>query len=119
MEGDMGDRVTYYEMRSWLLDCYYDYCRSKVRHGRGWVDGEYEFAYAYDEFRTSFSSVIESLMLEVLTLVLAAGRGVGIDFHRENINSILQGVDIYDLVAELQDDERSDFMIDLQALGFA
>jgi len=105
-------------MRSWLLDCCYDYCRSKVRHGRGWLDGEYEFAYAYDEFRTSFSSAIEKLMLEVLTLILAAGRGVSIDFHRENVSSILRGRDIYDLLAELRGDERSDFVSDLQALGF-
>lgn len=48
------------------------------------MDGEYEFGFAYNEFSNAFDSVTERLMLEVLTLVLATGRGGIEEFHRKN-----------------------------------
>ncbi|MFG9943215.1 hypothetical protein ACG3RN_20975 [Pseudomonas aeruginosa] len=53
---------------------YYNYCRVKLNHQSPWVEGESEVGYAYSELENSFDLPIEKLMLEVLALILSAGR---------------------------------------------
>ncbi len=70
----MEDRVAYSEIRAWFLGCYYNYCRVKLGHQSPWREGESEAGYAYSELEKTFDRPIEKLMLEVLALVLSAGR---------------------------------------------
>ncbi|MCW3482193.1 Imm2 family immunity protein [Neisseriaceae bacterium JH1-16] len=112
----MEERVSYAEIRAWFLECYYQYCQTKLFHLQQWVAGEYEFGFAYEEYSNAFSSDVERLMLEVLTLILAAGRGQVETFHRERIAELLSGIDLQTLLAELPYEEAEEFRRDLNIL---
>ena len=88
-------RVPYKLIRWWLLDCYYVYCQARIRPSKQprkpWGENEHEIGYAYEQYQSAYQMPIERLMLEVLTLILNAGRGpVQLDsFHRKKIAEIL------------------------------
>ena len=125
--GDFPDdeRVPYRLIRWWLLDCYYTYCRSKLRErsmGKGggrWLPYEHELGYAYEQFELSFELPIERLMLEILTLVLNGGRGPEAlePFHRAKIAAILDTNDLTEMLNELPDAERREFEHDIRLLS--
>ncbi|MGI4848928.1 MAG: hypothetical protein ACRYGK_12430 [Janthinobacterium lividum] len=113
----MEERVRYQEMRSWLLNCYYNYCRSKLIGQRDWVAEESETAYAYDQFSNAFDSPLENLMLEVLSLILDGGRfpQFGI-YHRTKIAEILRFSNLNDLLADVHAVEAEEFLQDMKIL---
>lgn len=114
----MDDRIKYDELKKWLLDCCFDYCRAKLFHGRGWAEGEYEYAFAYSEFKGAFSSVIENIMLEVLTLIISGGRGIGVEYHRDVLKSLIESCDFSQEIEALTEEEWHDFKQDLHTLGY-
>ncbi|WP_321781890.1 hypothetical protein [Paraburkholderia sp. J94] len=113
----MDDRATYGEIRGFLLNSYYVYCRTKLVSRQQWVSGEYEFGFAYEEFVNAFDTVAERLMLEVLTLVLAAGRGGGADFHRRKIDELIAQESLEAILNALPDDESDELQQDLKLLS--
>ena len=119
-----GERRTYKLIRWWLLDCYYSYCRTKL-HLRNlgtkeweWSVSEHEVGYAYEQCEYCFDRPIEQLMLEVLTLILNAGRGpITVDsYHRRKIAAVLEKNDLHKMLHTLPAEERSEFEHDLKLL---
>ncbi|KAI3591406.1 hypothetical protein D9X30_3613 [Cupriavidus sp. U2] len=82
------------------------------------MEGEYEYAFAYDEFKDSFSIVIEKIMLEVLTLILSGGRGIGVSYHRDILEKLIESCDLGAEIEGLSDEERHEFEEDLRILGY-
>ncbi|QOT79037.1 Imm2 family immunity protein [Cupriavidus basilensis] len=115
----MEDRVSYSVMRAWIFSRYYSYCRSKLNNKSSWVEGESEVGYAYDELDNSFELPVERLMLEVLTLILDAGRGseqAGA-YHRKAIEDLLENNDLSEMLKDIPMDEVEEFKIDINVLG--
>ncbi|MFY0480930.1 Imm2 family immunity protein [Achromobacter marplatensis] len=115
----MEERVTYGEIRAWFLGCYYDYCRAKISHGGAWVEGESEVGYAYGELENSFDMPIEKLMLEVLAIVLSAGRSSEHvrNYHMRIIGELLSEIDISSVLDGLPFEEAAELRSDLKCLG--
>ena len=115
----MEERVTYGEIRAWFLGSYYSYCRIKLSHQSPWSEGESEAGYAYGELENSFEMPIEKLMLEVLTLVLSAGRFSDEvkKYHLDIIYGLLREIDISSVLEGLPPDEAVELRADLDALG--
>ncbi|MCY1549249.1 Immunity protein Imm2 [compost metagenome] len=115
----MEDRVTYGEIRAWFLGSYYNYCRVKLSHQSPWGEGEIEAGYAYSELENSFDMPIEKLMLEVIALVLSAGRSSKEveKYHLDIISGLLREVDIYSVLEGLPSDEAAELRGDLKVLG--
>lgn len=84
-----------------------------------WVEGESEVGYAYDELDNSFDLPIERLMLEVLTLVLDAGRGSerAKAYHRMAIAEIFSNNDLSELLENIPPGEAEELNSDIKILG--
>ncbi|MGI4848923.1 MAG: hypothetical protein ACRYGK_12405 [Janthinobacterium lividum] len=78
----MEERVSYSEMRSWLLDSCYRYSKGKLMRHQNWKICESEIGYAYDGLSDAFDTPIENLMLEVLSIFL---EGAGIQKQKNII----------------------------------
>lgn len=115
----MEERVTYGEIRAWFLGSYYNYCRVKLSHQSPWGEGESEAGYAYSELENSFEIPVEKLMLEVLALVLSAGRFSEKvkKYHLDNISGLLSEIDISATLDSLPSDEAAELIADLKILG--
>ncbi|MBB4868253.1 hypothetical protein HNP46_007173 [Pseudomonas nitritireducens] len=113
------DRVTYGEIRAWFLGSYYSYCRGKLSDKSPWTEGESEVGYAYMELENSFDMPVEKLMLEVLTLVLSAGRSSKAveKYHLDIISELLKEIDISSALAGLPSEEAAELRTDLKVLG--
>ncbi|CAI8816785.1 MULTISPECIES: Imm2 family immunity protein [Pseudomonas] len=116
----MEERVTYGEIRAWFLGSYYNYCRVKLSHQYPWIEGESEVGYAYSELENSFDLPIEKLMLEVLSLILSAGRSSEKvqKYHQDAISELLRKIDLSSVLEELPPDEAAELVGDLRVLGF-
>ena len=117
-----GERVSYKLMRWWFLSNCYTYCQAKIqsdeRWNKGWASNEHEIGYAWEQLESAFSLPIENLMLEIICLVLNAGRGPK-QFElitRERITQILSEHNLQDLLKELPKEEREEFERDLKLL---
>ena len=120
-----GERVPYRLIRWWVLDCYYSYCRHKL-HSKNlekesgyWSTNESEIGYAHEQCENIFRLPIEELMLEVLTLILRAGRGPkqAEPYHRAKIAMILERNDLSEMLKNLPIDELREFEHDLKLLN--
>lgn len=114
----MEERATYTQIRSWLSNCQYEYCRSKVFGKRSWEENENEIGFAYDEYSNAFDRNIEKLMLEVLTLIFLAGRiPQATDYHRRMFNEFLKHHKFDDLLSDVSDEEKHEFLYDVKILN--
>ncbi|MGI4850206.1 MAG: hypothetical protein ACRYGK_19020 [Janthinobacterium lividum] len=114
----MEERATYKEIRSWLSDSCFEYCRGKLLSHQSWATCESEQAFAYDELSTIFSSTIENLMLEVTALILNSGRLTQSDnYHRGKIDALLDGKNLNDLLANMPPEESEEFLNDMKILN--
>lgn len=114
----MSDRMTYGEIRIYIFECYFEYCRMKSSCQHKWKEGELEIGYAYDQYSASFNNVVEKLMLEVIVLILIAGRHEdSIEFHMQKIKEILMENNLSYILSGLPADECEDFLIDLKILS--
>ena len=119
----MGDeRFDYEEIRTSLLDLYYVCCRRKLhhapRHGGEWHKDESEIGFAYGEFCDSYDLPIENIMLEVLALILRAGRGPeqAQKYHYNKIVEILSSHSLEELFKDIGEEERNDLLYDMKLL---
>ncbi|QHM96547.1 hypothetical protein [Kosakonia sacchari] len=118
------ERVTYKEIKFSFLDSCYSYCRHKVKDikkgGPGWAEGEHEIGYAYEQFENAYDLPIEKLMLEVVALIFWGGRCSEHSYilHKKAIDRILSEINLDVLVSILGDDERQDFLGDIELLLF-
>lgn len=119
------DRVSYFQIKSWILENYWDGCRD---HGpfptskgqRGWtleqIASDVYDGYAGGE--GSFDSPLEYLMLEVVCLVLACWYPAQAEYHRAQICRLLSEHALDNLLQLVPQDENDEFRHDLSILGF-
>jgi len=114
----MEDRVTYGEIRACFFSCYYNYCRAKISHLSPWAEGESEVGYAYNELENSFDLPVEKLMLEVLVLILSAGRSSEKvrKYHLDAIRELLKDNKLSSVLNNLPWDEAVELRKDLTVL---
>lgn len=116
----MEEITTYRELREYFLSRYYGYCRTKLNHKSRWSEGESEVGYAYSEFDNSFDTPVEKLMLEVLSLILDAGRAKENiqEYHRSAIRKIFDENELSDMLKKIPAEDASELKSDLRILGF-
>ena len=125
----MEDRVSYQEIRRWILDSLYDDCLSRARASQwtyGQIISSINDGYCYrgesyetplDEGLGGFDSAIEYLMLEVICLTLTGSwddkQGA---CYRNEISKILADNDLKTMHDSLPKDESVEFESDLKGL---
>ncbi|PAA98150.1 hypothetical protein [Serratia fonticola] len=118
----IGERVDYQEIKISLLELYYIYCQRKFRSTNSdkdmWLKDESEIGYAYGEFCDSYNLPIENIMLEVLALILRAGRGPekAERHHCNRIAEILSNHSLDELIKDIDEEERNDLLYDMKLL---
>ncbi|WP_127960428.1 hypothetical protein [Serratia microhaemolytica] len=118
----ISERAGYQEIKTSLLELYYIYCQQKFdstgRNMSIWLKDESEIGYAYGEFCDSYDLPIENIMLEVLSLILRAGRGPekAEQYHYNRIAEILSEHSLDDLIADIDEEERKDLLYDMKLL---
>ncbi|MGP9434756.1 hypothetical protein ACT3RR_04915 [Ewingella sp. AOP8-B2-18] len=116
------ERIDYQEIKLSFLESCYSCCRHKLkdinRGGLGWGKGEHEIGYAYYQFETAYELPVEKLMLEVVTLILWAGRCPEQSemLHRKEIKQILSTHSLDELTKNLSEEEREDIFFDMKLL---
>lgn len=115
------ERVTYRVMRLWFLDCAYKCCRNSIHYNNRWhepaLNHQIEYAWAYEQSESLYTP-IEQLMLEVIALILYAGRAkMEIESaHRKKITDILSKNSLQSLLSKLPNHERQELEEDLKTL---
>lgn len=111
------DRVTYSEIKRWVLDSYYMSCRDRGARKSGWTH-ELIVSDVYDSYADSFSLPVEQLMLEVVALVLVGGWYENQVLQRKGkVRSILSRYGLDELLRSLPENEAEDFVNDMRVLG--
>jgi len=125
----MMDRVSYNEIKTWCLESLYDGCKEFGR-SHEWSYNQI-IAYVYDNFcykgesykgilnkpKGSFDHAIEYLMVEVVILILGGGwDATQEEYHRNEIVKILQDNDLEFMLSMLENEERTEFEMDLCAM---
>lgn len=92
----------------------------KLRYQDQWADGEHEIGYAYYNMKTAFDLPIERLMLEVLVLILDAGRSPNEFqfYHKERISDILATNELVQILKYIPDAEKENLLDDIEILKF-
>ncbi|NHZ90031.1 hypothetical protein F2P45_13550 [Massilia sp. CCM 8733] len=114
-----GERIPYKLIRWRFLEQFYRYARMPENFNCQWEDGweryEKQSQFAYQMIEPALTRPLEKLMIEVVVLLLAAGRqSAAFDQrHRKNIAVLLDDPGLAELVRMLGDDERSEFTNDL------
>ncbi len=75
--------------------------------------------YAYGELENSFELPIEKLMLEVIALILSAGRSPEKvqKYHLDAISKLLEEFELFSILEDLPSDEVVELKDDLRLLG--
>ncbi|MCF5371081.1 Imm2 family immunity protein, partial [Pseudomonas sp. PA-4-8C] len=75
--------------------------------------------YAYGELENAFELPIEKLMLEVIALILSAGRSPRKvqKYHLDAISKLLEEIELSSILEELPSDEMAELKDDLRLLG--
>lgn len=115
----MEDRVTFSEIRVWFLGSYYSCCKGKLSQRSPWAEGEAEVGYAYHELENAFDLPIEKLMLEVIALILSAGRSPKKvqKYHLDVICGLVEELELSSILGSIPSDESAEFKNDLELLG--
>lgn len=114
-----GERVPYTLIHWRFLDHLYQYARIPGNFnsdwGTGWDRYEQQSEFAYEKIAPSLQRPVEKLMIEIVVLLLAAGRQLPSfdEFHRNKIAAILDDSALEDLMSMLGHDERREFRDDL------
>ncbi|MBS4429587.1 hypothetical protein E2566_00310 [Pectobacterium punjabense] len=117
------ERLNYNKIRRSFLEDYYLCCRHKLHTfnqlGELWEYGDSEIGHAYYQSEDAYDFPIENLMLEVLSLIMIAGRGPGKaeKYHREMIEKIFTEHSLEQLLEEITEEEKSDLLYDMSLLG--
>ncbi|MET3432443.1 hypothetical protein ABIC71_001929 [Herbaspirillum seropedicae] len=117
-----GERVPYKVIQWRLLNNYYFFCRLALVGESGFKNIRdahlNRIVFAYQKCEEIYSRPIEKLMLEVLTLVLDAGRSKNIfeKTHRQKIRYILENNNFGEMLLYLPEEEKRTFEADLDLL---
>ena len=119
-----NDRVQYSEIKSWVLEGFWDGCRDHAplsgRRPESIWTIEQIASDVYDGYAGgvgSFDSPVEYLMLEVVSLVLSCWYPERASYHRARIYDMLQGCDINEVLKDVPVSELEEFKHDLAILG--
>ena len=113
------ERTTYDELKKDFLASAFGACRAKCHRGQvdGWMEHESEWGYASYDFESGFHLPIEKLMIHVINTITNAGRIAEVHrFHLCEINNILSKYTTEELFADLDDEEKEDFLYDLEII---
>ncbi|MDK4575516.1 hypothetical protein, partial [Kingella kingae] len=113
------ERTTYDELKKDFLASAFGACRAKFHRGQvdGWMEHESEWGYASYDFESGFHLPIEKLMIHVINTITNAGRIAETHrFHLCEINNILSKYATEELFADLNDEEKEDFLYDLEII---
>ncbi|QJW54285.1 hypothetical protein HL670_01153 [Serratia plymuthica] len=117
------ERASYIEIRHDFLDSYYTCCKHKLHifnlTGDLWGEGESEVGYASYQWENAYDLPVENLMLEVIILIMRAGRGPEIaeENGRKAIAEILAKNPLDELLTCLDDEEKNSLLYDMSLLG--
>lgn len=117
MKNKNYERTKYEELKRSFLFAGFSACVSKFHNGKvdSWGDNESEWGYASYHFEGCFSLPIEQLMLNVIEIITEAGRSVTThEICLQEINDILSKYTPDELFADLDDEEKEDFLYDLE-----
>jgi len=111
----MSERVTYSEIKSMVLACYWRGCRDHAL--TGWSQ-EQVCAWTYGEFEGAFDLEVENFMLEVASLILSGGWSPQLAAHHTSeISQILSNSSIDILLKEVSAEESEELRGDLVAIA--
>jgi hypothetical protein len=115
------ERVPYKLIRWWFLGGAYRNCQHAYRENQGWQKRwADEYLGSYEQYESAFDRPIEKLMLEVLLLIMVAGRNSQYEkfepYHRAKIAAILEKNDLSEMLKTLSGEELSEFEHDLKLL---
>lgn len=114
-------RVPYSLIRWWFFKAAYSCCYSSIHYNNRWhsspLGNQREYTWAYEQSE-GYSRPIEKLMLEVVALIVYAGRASKQEegAHRQAIADILKTHELKTLLSELPEDERKEFVADMETL---
>lgn len=110
------DKPSYTKVKSWYFDDCMTYCSNKIFHDNlTWLEDESESGFAEENYTGSFDFPVENLMVFVISIILSAGRTSDhiIKNYQREIENYLQNYDVNKLASELPEDEKTDFLHDL------
>ncbi len=114
-------RIPYKLIRWWFLGGAYRSCQHAFQDNYGWKKPwADEYVASYEQYESAFNLPIENLMLEVLVLIMVAGRNSRYEkfepYHRSKIAALLKNHDLNKMLIDLPQEERSEFEYDLKLL---
>lgn len=112
----MTERVNYETLKQWFFDYAYIWCQRKFTEGKikNWHEEFNEWGGALDSFDGHFELPIEKLMLNVIFIITNGARRIlshQIVFNE--IQEILLNHDLDDLISCLEEEEKENFLYDL------
>lgn len=112
----MEERETYSTIKAWFLDCVFDTCLNN------WNDETWPYssiiAFTYEEYSASYNSVIENLMLNVVTLIMTGGWDLEqASYYKKLIKNILSQYTLEELLKDIPKEEFDEFIHDLKKLN--
>ncbi len=112
----MTERVNYETLKQWFFDDAYIWCQRKFTEGKikNWHEEFNEWGGALDSFDGHFELPIEKLMLNVIFIITNGARRIlshQIVFNE--IQEILLNHDLDDLISCLEEEEKENFLYDL------
>ncbi|WP_175651779.1 hypothetical protein [Pseudomonas sp. Marseille-P9899] len=120
------DRVSYSEIKAWVLENFWDGCRdhgplAKAKGGNVW-SLEQISSDVYDGYAGgvgSFNSPLEYLMLEVVSLVLSCWYPSQVNYHEARIKTLLSENNLTQMLQGIPTAEVEEFMQDLKILNIS
>ncbi len=119
------NRVSYFQIKNWILENYWDGCRD---HGslpstKGKAEWTLEqiASDVYDGYAgggDSFDSPLEYLMLEVVCFVLSCWYPAQSEYHKDKICRSLSENNLEGMLEGVPEEEVDAFRHDLSVLGF-
>lgn len=115
------ERAAYYEIRIYYLNCIHNMCISTLKGGNrpSSLPRYNSIASASIEYQYAYDLPIEQLMLSVVELIL----NIGMDSHdasipvfREEINKTIKEYTLDDLLSNIPNEEKYEFLSDLVLL---
>lgn len=109
-------RESYRNIKLYYLESGYNWCKRKFKNGKvnGKIEPIIEWSGASYDWENSYELDIEKLMLAVVEIICYAGR-----CHKphiinlDNIKKILSENSIEDLVKDLEEEEKAEFLYEL------
>lgn len=112
----MFERVNYGTLKQWFFEDAYQWCQENFIDGevKKWHPRSSEWGGALDSFHGNFDMPIENLMLNTIYIITNAGRNeVSHNIVLGRIDDILSKHSLEELISPLGEEERKEFLYDL------